>query len=133
MLIQADGGGPTGHRKWGWKVALQGLADELGLIITVTHYPPGASKWNPIEHRLFSLITANWAGAPLVSYETILKHIRRTRTGSGHPCRARLDRKEYPVARRATAEDKAWVRLKRRLINPQWNYTIFPHKRHEDC
>ena len=76
LLIEADAGGANDCRKWGWKVALQGLADEFGLIITVTHYPPGASKWNPIDHRMFSLISANWAGEPLVSYETILGYIR---------------------------------------------------------
>ena len=65
LLIEADGGGANGCRKWAWKVALQRLADEFGLIITVTHYPPGASKWNPIDHRMFSLISANWAGEPL--------------------------------------------------------------------
>ena len=70
LLIQADGGGSNSYRKWAWKVALQGLADEFELIITVMHYPPGASKWNPIEHRMFSLISDNWAGEPLVSYCT---------------------------------------------------------------
>jgi len=133
LLIEADGGGATDHRKWGWKVALQGLADEFGLIITVTHYPTGASKWNPIEHRLFSLISANWAGEPLVSYETILKHIRTTRTESGHPCHARLDKKKYPSQHRVPAADKARVRLKRRRIRPNLNYTIYPHRRPGDC
>ena len=74
MLIQADAGGANDYRKWEWKVALQKLADEFDLVITVTHYPPGASKWNPIDHRMFSLISGNWAGEPLVSYEKILKH-----------------------------------------------------------
>jgi hypothetical protein len=127
LLIEADGGGPTDHRKWGWKVALQGLADEFRLIITVTHYPAGASKWNPIEHRLFGPISANWAGEPLVSYETILKYIGTTRTETVRHCRARLDTKEYPVEHRVPAEQKARVRLKRRPIRPQLNYTIYPH------
>ena len=108
-------------------MALQRLADEFGLIITVTHYPPGASKWNPIEHRMFSLISANWAGEPLVSYETILKYIRTTRTETGFHCRARLDKKEYPAEHRVAPEDKAQVRLKRHPIRPQLNYTIYPH------
>lgn len=133
LLIEADGGGATDRRKWGWKVALQRLADEFGLIITMTHYPPGASKWNPIEHRLFSLISANWAGEPLVSYETILKHIRTTKTESGLPCRARLDKKEYPAEHRVSPADKVWVRLKRRSIRPQLNYTICPHRHGENC
>jgi hypothetical protein len=127
LLIEADGGGPTDHRKWGWKVALQRLADEFHLVIAVTHYPAGASKWNPIEHRLFGPITANWAGQPLVSYERIMKHIRTTHTGTGLPCRARLDTKDYPVQHRVPSEAKARVRLKRRPIRPQLNYTIYPH------
>ena len=73
LLIQADAGGANDYRKWEWKVALQKLADEFDLVITVTHYPPGASKWNPIDHRMFSLISGNWAGEPLVSYEKMLK------------------------------------------------------------
>src|SRR5205085_5383727 len=125
LLIEVDGGGPTDHRKWGWKVALQQFADEFGLIVTVTHYPRGASKWNAIEHRLFSPISANWAGEPLVSYETVLKYIRTTRTGSGLPCRAHLDKKEYPAKQSVSPEDKAHVRLKRRTIRPQLNYTTF--------
>ena len=132
LLIEADGGGATDHRKWAWKVALQCLADEFRLIITMTHYPPGASKWNPIEHRLFSAISANWAGEPLVSYETILKYIRTTRTGTGLRCRARLDRKEYPKEHRATPEEKASVRLTRRTSRPQLNYTIYPHRHREN-
>jgi len=127
LLIEADGGGATDHRKWGWKVALQGLADEFGLVITVTHYPRGASKWNPIEHRLFSAISGNWAGEPLVSYETIVKHIRTTQTTTGLRCRSSLDTKEYPVQHRVAPQDKARVRLKRCSIRPQLNYTIYPH------
>jgi hypothetical protein len=133
LLIEADGGGPTNPRKWGWKVGLQDVADEFGLTITVTHYPPGASKWNPIEHRLFSAISANWAGEPLVSYERILKYIRTTRTETGLRCRARLDTKAYPPQRGVAPEDKARVRLKRRRVQPQWNYTIRPHEHREDC
>lgn len=133
LLIEADGGGATDRRKWAWKVALQRLADEFDLIITVTHYPPGASKWNPIEHRLFGPISANWAGEPLISYETILKYIRTTRTATGLPCRARLDKKEYPIEHQVAAEDKAAVRLKRRLVRPQLNYTIYPHGHNQKC
>ena len=103
LLVEMDGGGANDPRKWLWKVALQRLADETGLILVVTHYPPGASKWNPIEHRMFSLISGNWAGEPLVSYETILKYIRTTRTETGFRCRACLDRKDYPARQRASA------------------------------
>jgi DDE family transposase len=127
LLIEADGGGATDRRKWAWKVALQSLADEFGLVIAMTHYPPGASKWNPIEHRLFGPISANWAGEPLVSYETIVKYIRTTRTGAGLRCRARLDTKEYPVEHRVAPEAKARLRIQRRSIRPELNYTISPH------
>lgn len=128
LLIEVDSGGSNDHRKWCWKVALQRLADEFGLVIVVTHYPPGASKWNPIEHRMFSAISTNWAGEPLTSYETVLKYIRTTRTEAGFHCRARLDKKYYPPERRATPEEKAWVRLKRRSIQPKLNYMIYPHR-----
>ncbi len=127
LLIEADGGGATDRRKWGWKVALQGLADEFGLVIAMTHYPPGASKWNPIEHRLFGPISANWAGEPLVSYELIVKYIRTTQTETGLRCRARLDTKEYPVQHRVAPQDKARLRIRRRTIRPELNYTIYPH------
>jgi hypothetical protein len=80
LLIQADSGGANDYRKWEGKLALQDLADEIGIPITVTHFPPGASKWNPVEQRMFSLLSANWAGEPLSSYETILKHNRTTRS-----------------------------------------------------
>ena len=127
LLIEADGGGATDRRKWGWKVALQSLADEFGLIIAMTHFPRGASKWNPIEHRVFGPISANWAGEPLVSYELIVKYIRTTRTETGLRCRARLDTKEYPVEHRVAPEAKARLRIKRRSVRPELNYTIYPH------
>lgn len=127
LLIEVDSGGANDHRKWEWKLALQDLADKLGLIIAVTHYPPGASKWNPIDHRMFSLISANWAGEPLASYETMLKYIRTTHSEKGFHCRACLDRKAY-TAQRPTKEQKQKVRMKRRRVFPQWNYIIYPHK-----
>jgi hypothetical protein len=132
LLIEADSGGANDHRKWEWKVALQKFADEFGLIIAVTHFAPGSSKWNPIEHRMFSLISANWAGEPLNSYETVLKHIRTTRSEEGFHCRACLDQREYTAQRKATAAVKAFVRLKRRGIFPDWNYIIVPHKHRSD-
>jgi hypothetical protein len=127
LLIEVDSGGANDHRKWEWKIALQSLADDFGLIIAVTHYPPGASKWNPIDHRMFSLISANWAGEPLANYETMLKYIRTTHSEKGFHCRAYLDRKEY-TAQRPTKEQRRQVRLKRRRVFPEWNYMIFPHK-----
>jgi hypothetical protein len=130
LLIEADCGGANDYRKWEWKVGLQRLADEFDLAITVTHYPPGASKWNPIDHRMFSLISGNWAGEPLVSYETALQHIRRTRSSRGFHCRAVLDRHEYPTGWRARPADKARVRLQPCRVLPAWNYTIWPDARH---
>jgi len=130
LLIEADAGGANDYRKWEWKVALQKFADEFGLVITVTHYPPGASKWNPIDHRMFSLISGNWAGEPLTSYEKMLKYIRRTRSAQGFHCRAVLDTHEYPIRWRVTPTAKAGVRLKPRPILPRWNYTICPHSHH---
>jgi hypothetical protein len=127
LLIEADAGGANDCRKWEWKIALQELADEFGLIITVTHYPPGASKWNPIDPRMFSLISGNWAGEPLVSYPVILSLIRRTRSSQGFHCRARLDTTEYPTKFKATPATKQRVRLRPRPVLPQWNYTIWPH------
>jgi len=133
LLIEADCGGANDYRKWEWKVGLQRLADEFGLTITVTHYPPGASKWNPIDHRMFSLISGNWAGEPLVSYETMLQHLRRTRSATGFHCRAVLDTHEYRTGWRAAPADKARVRLHPCPILPDWNYTIWPHARHRSC
>lgn len=126
LLIQADDGGANDSRSWLWKAALQNLADEFGLTITVTHFPAGASKWNPVEHRLFCFISLNWAGQPLVSYETILKFIRTTHTDKGLTCRARLDRKRYDTGLKITREERASIHLKPHRIFPDWNYTIKP-------
>ena len=133
LLIEADAGGANDARKWEWKEAIQRLADEFGLIITVTHYPPGASKWNPIDHRMFSLIRANWSGEPLVSYETILGYIRGTHSPEGFHCRACLDTTDYPEGYRVTPEAKGRVRLKPRPLLPKWNYTIWPHGKPTEC
>jgi hypothetical protein len=128
LLIEADaGGGANDYRKWEWKLALQDVADEFGLTITVTHYPTGASKWNPSDHRLFSLSSGHWAGEPLTSYAVVLPSIRRTRSSTGFHCRACLDNHDYPTGRRAQRQERAWVRLQRRKVFPQWNYTIRPH------
>jgi hypothetical protein len=132
LLIQADGGGANAPREWGWKVALQGLADEFGLIITVMHYPPGASKWNLIDHRMFSLISENWAGEPLVSYEAMLKFIRGTRSATGFHCEAYLDTTEYPTGVKITEEERDVLRIKPRRVLPKWNYTIWPRTARQD-
>jgi len=128
LAIECDCGGGNGPRIWAWKVGLQRLADELGLTITVGHFPPGASKWNLIEHRMFSLISSNWAGEPLTSYEVVLKYIRATRSTTGFSCRATLDKKRYPKKTPVTDEQKASVQLSPHRVLPKWNYTVRPQK-----
>lgn len=126
LAIECDCGGGNDPRRWLWRVGLQRLANEFGLTITVGHFPPSASKWNLIEHRMFNLISANWAGEPLVSYEVILKHIRSTRSSTGFRCRATLDKTYYPTKVQVSDEDKASVRLTRHHVLPKWNYTFRP-------
>jgi hypothetical protein len=125
-LIEADCGSSNGNRSRVWKVGLQQLADEFGLIITVTHYPTGASKWNPIEHRMFNLISANWAGEPLISYETVLNHIRTTTSTTGFCCQAQLDTTEYELNKKVSDQDFDDLRVRPHKHFPQWNYTIYP-------
>lgn len=127
LLIQADCGGANACDSWLWKVELQKLADEFQVAITVTHYPPGTSKWNLIEHRMFCVISQNWAGQPLVSYETVLKHIRTSTTETGFHCTAYFDRKHYQTKRKVTPEEKVNVNLYPHKLFPKWNYTIRPH------
>ena len=127
LLIEADSGGANDRRKWQWKAALQQFADEFGLTVVVTHYPPGASKWNPIDHRMFSLISGNWAGEPLISYETILKYIRNTRSTQGFHCRACLDAHDYPQEK-LPVEERSQILAAFHPRLPQWNYVIRPHR-----
>lgn len=127
LLIQADSGGANACDSWLWKVGLQQLADEFQIVITVTHYPPGASKWNLIEHRMFCIISHNWAGQPLVSYETVLKFIRTSKTKTGFHCSAYFDRKHYQTKRKVTPEEKVNVNLLPHKLFPEWNYTIRPN------
>jgi Rhodopirellula transposase DDE domain len=129
LLLQADGGGSNGYRERLWKLRLQEFADEANLIITVTHYPTGASKWNLIEHRMFSAISANWAGQPLDSYETILKYIRTTTTDSGFRCRAHLNTTPYRTGVKVSDEQFRRLRLRPRKVLPQWNYSLYPRIR----
>ena len=126
LLIEADCGGANGNRCWLWKYGLQQLADEFGLTIIVTHLPTNASKWNPIEHKLFCHIEQNWAGQPLISYETVLKFIRTTRTETGLRCQAYLDATEYETGLKITTEQKAQISLTPHRVLPRWNYTIEP-------
>jgi hypothetical protein len=127
LLIEADCGGANGNRCWLWKFGLQQLADEFGLTITVTHLPTSASKWNLIEHCLFCQIEANWAGQPLLDYETVLKFIRTTRTKAGLRVRAYLDKTAYQTGLKITPDQKAQINLKPHRARPRWNYTITPH------
>ena len=119
-------GGSTAPSKRAWKYHLQHLAWELGLEITVCHYPPGTSKWNRVEHRLFSFISLNWAGRPLVDYQTVLSLIRATKTKTGLRVRARLDRHYYVTGERITKEEMDSVNLLKHKTFPDWNYTILP-------
>jgi hypothetical protein len=126
ILITADAGGSNGSRLRLWKLELQRLADETGLAISVCHFPPGTSKWNKIEHRLFSFISSNWRGEPLRDYETIVKLISRTATAQGLKVTCRLDRRKYPTGRKVTDEEMQRVNLQRHKFHGDWNYTIRP-------
>ena len=126
LLITADGGGSNGYRLRSWKVELQKLADATGLSILVCHFPPGTSKWNKVEHRLFSFISSNWRGEPLRDYETIVHLISRTTTAMGLKVTCRLDRRKYPIGRKVTDEEMKRVNLERHKFHGDWNYTIRP-------
>jgi Rhodopirellula transposase DDE domain len=126
LIISADGGGSNGYRIRLWKVELQKLADELKLPITVCHRPPGTSKWNKIEHRLFSFITMNWRGKPLRSYRTIVQLIAATTTDAGLKVRAELDENKYPKAVKVSDAQLAAVNLSRHSFHGDWNYSIAP-------
>jgi Rhodopirellula transposase DDE domain len=129
LMITADGGGSNGYRVRLWKVELQKLADEIKLPITVCHLPPGTSKWNKIEHRLFSFITINWRGKPLRSYRTIVQLIAATTTDTGLKVRAELDENKYPKGVKVSDAQMAAVNLSRHAFHGDWNYTISPRKK----
>jgi len=126
VLITADSGGSNGARLRLWKLELQKLADETGLLIRVCHFPPGTSKWNKIEHRLFSFISTNWRGQPLQDYETIVQLIAHTTTAKGLKVICRLDRRKYPIGRKVSNEELKAVNLKRNKFHGEWNYEIRP-------
>jgi len=128
LLILADSGGSNGCRIWMWKKLLCELATELGLTIQVRHYPRGASKWNPIEHRLFGPISKNWAGHPLRSMRTLLGFIRGTTTQTGLKVGGRWNRKRYQLKEKVTKEEKAKMNIKKHKVIPLWNYTAYPKK-----
>lgn len=126
LLITADGGGSNGSRVRLWKWELQQLADEIGLGISVCHFPPGTSKWNKIEHRLFAWISENWRGKPLVSYAVILKLIAATTTEAGLTVQCQLDTNPYPTGRKVSDEEMTTLSLQQDLFHGEWNYTILP-------
>ena len=126
LWITADGGGSNGSRVRLWKLELQKLADETGLEISVCHFPPGTSKWNKIEHRLFSFITQNWRGKPLVSHEVIVNLIAATTTRAGLQVRSQLDTGKYPKGIKVTKQEFATIRLSPDTFHGNWNYTIAP-------
>jgi transposase len=126
LLITADAGGSNGYRLRLWKLELQRLADELGLEIAVCHLPPGTSKWNKIEHRLFSAITQNWRGKPLVSHEVVVNLIGATTTKTGLKVRTALDTDLYPVGRAVSDEELDAIYLRRDPFHGEWNYVLVP-------
>jgi transposase len=126
LLITADGGGSNGSRCRLWKVELQRWADEIGLRISVCHFPPGTSKWNKIEHRMFCYITENWRGRPLVSREVVVNLIGHTTTKTGLAIRSELDENCYPTGREVTAQQMESLSMKQDKFHGEWNYTIQP-------
>ena len=129
LLICADAGGSNGNRLRAWKLNLQQMVDEIQIPITVCHYPPGTSKWNKIEHRLFSFISLNWRGEPLINYETIINLIGGTKTRTGLRVKAVLDTNEYETGIKVSDEQFEEIQIRRHKVHPAWNYTISPRRR----
>ncbi len=128
LMITADGGGSNGYRLRLWKVEIQRLADQTGLAIEVCHFPPGTSKWNKVEHRLFSFITSNWRGEPLRDHETLVRLIAATTTAKGLKVTCRLDRRKYPTGRKISDEEIAALNITRLRFHGEWNYAIRPRR-----
>ena len=124
LFLTADAGGSNGYRSRVWKHEMQRFADRSGLTIHVSHFPPGTSKWNKVEHRLFSFITMNWRGRPLRTYETVVSLIGNTRNEGGLVVKARLDRRHYPIGKKVTDEEMRGIRIERHDFHGDWNYTI---------
>jgi len=126
LLICADCGGSNGYRIRLWKIELQTLASETGLRTTICHFPPGTSKWNKVEHRLFSHISMNWRGRPLVSHEVIVRLIGETTTSTGLEVKAQLDKRKYPVKVKVTDEEMKMIKIRPHKFHGEWNYSIVP-------
>jgi hypothetical protein len=129
LLITADGGGSNGCRLRLWKLELQKMADETGLAISVCHFPPGTSKWNKVEHRLFSFISSNWRAEPLLDYETVVRLIARTTTAKGLSVTCRLDHRKYPTGRKISDAEMASINLTPDTFHGEWNYVIRPKRK----
>jgi hypothetical protein len=129
IVITADGGGSNGSRLRLWKLELQKFADETGLALSICHFPPGTSKWNKIEHRLFSFISSNWRGEPLRDYETIVNLIAKTTTAKGLKVTCRLDRRKYPTGRKVSDQEMQRVNLEPHPFHGEWNYVIMPARK----
>jgi len=127
LLITADGGGSNGSRVRLWKLEIQKLANDLGFPIAICHFPPGTSKWNKIEHRMFSFITQNWRGKPLVSHEVIVNLIGDTTTKTGLKIRCEIDTENYPTGQKVSKKELKTINIKRSDFHGEWNYTIFPN------
>ena len=128
VLVTADSGGSNGNRNRLWKYELQALADQTGLIIEVCHYPPGTSKWNKIEHRLFCHITRNWRGVPLESHQVVVNLVGSTRTSEGLEIHCRLDENDYQTGRKISDAEMSELNIKRNAFHGDWNYEIRPRK-----
>ncbi len=126
MLITADGGGSNGSRVRLWKLELQRLADELGLRLSVRHFPPGTSKWNKIEHRMFCHITENWRGRPLISWLAVVELIAATRTAQGLELHAELDETDYETGKAVSEKQMRSLALERCDFHGEWNYSLSP-------
>jgi hypothetical protein len=126
LFITADAGGSNGYRARVWKAELQRLADKLGLSIRVSHFPPGTSKWNKIEHRLFSFISINWRGRPLRTHAIVVNLIANTTNRGGLVVRAQLDRRKYPTGKKISAKEFLAIKIEKDEFHGEWNYVIRP-------
>jgi hypothetical protein len=132
VLLSADGGGSNGSRNRAWKYYLQQFSDEFGLEVTTCHYPPGTSKWNKIEHRMFSFISLNWQGKPLVTYDTVLNLIGGTHTSAGLRIKTRLDKHQYELGQKVSEAEMKQLRVRYHKTHPVWNYTIIPRGKQDE-
>lgn len=127
LMITADGGGSNGRKNRLFKVELQKLANQIGLPITVSHYPPYTSKWNAIEHKLFSFISINWRAKPLISLEVVIELLNHTTTKSGLKVTAMIDKNIYKIGIKVTDKELEQLNIQKDDFHPEWNYTINPH------